>query len=170
MPSVECRLAIKPPHCRRRSSSIVTLFYTNANDQRVPERSACCTICTAGPRGPRGHQLARKSLLRFYLFTLRSSGSVLHKQPQSSFHSYVYFGSLNATFSRAIPFHQLYSPRNFFFFFFISVSLVAQFLFVLIWCHLICITMRSASRIRSDLLPLLRKLRRGVEETQVGGD
>lgn len=68
MPSVEYRLAIKLPHCKHRSSSIVTVFYTNANHQRVPERSACCTICSAGPREPRGHQLAPKSFLPRVLF------------------------------------------------------------------------------------------------------
>lgn len=55
--------------------SIITEPYTNANDQRVPERCACCAICSAGPCGPRGHQLSRKSLLGFYLFTLGSSGA-----------------------------------------------------------------------------------------------
>lgn len=54
--------------------SIITEPHTNANDQRVPERCACCAICTAGPCGPRGYQLSRKSLLGFYLFTLGSSG------------------------------------------------------------------------------------------------
>lgn len=55
--------------------SIITEPYTNANGQRVPERCACCAICTAGPCGPRGYQLSRKSLLDFYLFTLGSSGA-----------------------------------------------------------------------------------------------
>lgn len=45
--------------------SIITDPHTNANDQRVPERCACCAICTAGPCGPRGYQLSTKSSLQF---------------------------------------------------------------------------------------------------------
>lgn len=45
--------------------SIITDRHTNANDQRVPERCACCAICTAGPCGPRGYQLSTKSSLQF---------------------------------------------------------------------------------------------------------
>lgn len=60
------------PLCAQKPS-IITGPHTNANDQRVPERCACCAICTAGPCGPRGHQLSRKSPLGFYLFTLGSS-------------------------------------------------------------------------------------------------
>lgn len=60
------------PLCAQKPS-IITGPHTNANDQRVPERCACCAVCTAGPCGPRGHQLSRKSPLGFYLFTLGSS-------------------------------------------------------------------------------------------------
>lgn len=55
------------PHCAHRSLLLSQGAHTNANEQRVPERRACCAICTVvGPRRPRGHQLSRKCCCSFF--------------------------------------------------------------------------------------------------------
>lgn len=66
------------PLCAQKSSIITVPLHTNANEQRVPERCACCAICTARPMRTTWPSAVQKILARFfffnYLFTLGSSG------------------------------------------------------------------------------------------------